>query len=110
MNIMMTTLMLMIMLITTWTIISPTEKENQTMNSPFESGFENFNSSFIPFSSQYFMIALVFLIFDLEIVMTLPMPQSTEKEKTTTMVSAFLVALMILMMKEMKISSTEWMK
>nr|AWV83386.1 NADH dehydrogenase subunit 3 [Yezoterpnosia nigricosta] len=40
--------------------------------SPFECGFDPFDSSRIPFSSHFFMIAVIFLIFDVELVIIMP--------------------------------------
>nr|QBM07996.1 NADH dehydrogenase subunit 3 [Magicicada septendecim] len=42
-------------------------------SSPFECGFDPFESSRIPFSSHFFMIAVIFLIFDVELVIIMPM-------------------------------------
>nr|YP_009488359.1 NADH dehydrogenase subunit 3 [Metasalis populi]AWD31618.1 NADH dehydrogenase subunit 3 [Metasalis populi] len=41
--------------------------------SPFECGFDPKSSSRIPFSTQFFLIGILFLIFDVEMVMVLPM-------------------------------------
>nr|AWV83295.1 NADH dehydrogenase subunit 3 [Meimuna kuroiwae] len=41
--------------------------------SPFECGFDPFDSSRIPFSSHFFMIAVIFLIFDIELVIIMPL-------------------------------------
>jgi NADH-ubiquinone oxidoreductase chain 3 len=49
---------------------------NREELSPYECGFEHHNVSRIPFSLRYFFLTLIFLLFDLEIVLMLFIPYS----------------------------------
>nr|QDO72170.1 NADH dehydrogenase subunit 3 [Gargara sp. 16071360] len=42
-------------------------------SSPFECGFNPISNKRLPFSIHFFMIAIIFLIFDVEIVIIMPM-------------------------------------
>nr|AWV84387.1 NADH dehydrogenase subunit 3 [Platypedia putnami] len=53
-------------------IISKKTVIDREKMSPFECGFDPFSSPRIPFSSHFFLIAVIFLVFDVELVVVMP--------------------------------------
>nr|YP_009492410.1 NADH dehydrogenase subunit 3 [Lygus pratensis]AHN95679.1 NADH dehydrogenase subunit 3 [Lygus rugulipennis]AWI69712.1 NADH dehydrogenase subunit 3 [Lygus pratensis] len=110
MSIMMT-IILSIIMMTLCMLISKKSMMDREKMSPFECGFDPKSSSRVPFSSQFFLVAVLFLIFDIEIVIILPMIITIKTSNmmywfmTSTM---FLVILIIGLYHEWKNGILEW--
>nr|AQP30372.1 NADH dehydrogenase subunit 3 [Microcerotermes sp. I TB-2017] len=93
------------------TLISKKINEDREKSSPFECGFDPKNSARLPFSSRFFLIAVIFMIFDVEIALLLPMPitMTTSNIKSWMIISSvFLLILIIGLYHEWNQGSLEW--
>nr|YP_010735813.1 NADH dehydrogenase subunit 3 [Erianthus versicolor]WEL32788.1 NADH dehydrogenase subunit 3 [Erianthus versicolor] len=82
-------------------------------SSPFECGFDPNSSSRMPFSLRFFMIAVIFLIFDVEIVMILPIPVLIYWSSLKSWIISSSLFIMILIMGcvyEWKVGALQWEK
>nr|YP_009442775.1 NADH dehydrogenase subunit 3 [Myotis albescens]ATO90615.1 NADH dehydrogenase subunit 3 [Myotis albescens] len=75
-------------------------------SSPYECGFDPMGSARLPFSMKFFLVAITFLLFDLEIALLLPLPWASQTDKLTNMLfmSLFLISLLIISL------AYEWMQ
>nr|UGN61361.1 NADH dehydrogenase subunit 3 [Typhlocybinae gen. 1 sp. 1 BY-2021a] len=82
-------------------------------STPFECGFNPMSSKRLPFSTHFFLIAVIFLIFDIEIIIILPMMMTL---KTSMMKMWILTTLMFItiltagLYHEWKNGMLEWTK
>jgi len=84
-----------------------TEKEKW---SQFECGFNTINPPHIPFSFQFFLVAILFLIFDVEIALVLSFPMEPNTTKNTMVVFLFILTLTLGLFYEWQKGKINWSK
>nr|AFO85228.1 NADH dehydrogenase subunit 3 [Prinia atrogularis] len=79
--------------------------------SPYECGFDPLGSARLPFSIRFFLVAILFLLFDLEIALLLPLPWATQLQTPTTTLawsSALILLLTLGLVYEWTQGGLEW--
>nr|ACJ43798.1 NADH dehydrogenase subunit 3 [Laotriton laoensis] len=78
--------------------------------SPYECGFDPVGSARLPFSIRFFLIAILFLLFDLEIALLLPTPWASQMHPVNTLLwsTIILIILTIGLMYEWAQGGLEW--
>lgn len=80
-------------------------------SSPFECGFDPNRSARIPFSLRFFLLAVIFIVFDIEIVLIIPAPiLHLLNNHPSTLYGAltFLLILLVGLLHEWKEGSLNW--
>nr|AOY39701.1 NADH dehydrogenase subunit 3 [Scolytinae sp. BMNH 1040319] len=81
--------------------------------SPFECGFDPKNLARLPFSLQFFLIAIIFVIFDVELTLFLPMINIMKTSNLLTIsanIMFFLILLLLGLFHEQSQGALNWMK
>ena len=92
-------------------ILSTKSNYDREKTSPFECGFDPKNNARIPFSLRFFILAIIFIVFDIEIVLLIPLPIldiiiNTIKAEFIRIL--FLVILLVGLFHEWKEGSLDW--
>nr|AET51420.1 NADH dehydrogenase subunit 3 [Sphecotheres viridis] len=79
--------------------------------SPYECGFDPLGSARLPFSIRFFLVAILFLLFDLEIALLLPLPWAIQLQTpmmTLTWASVLILLLTLGLIYEWIQGGLEW--
>nr|YP_009559301.1 NADH dehydrogenase subunit 3 [Euphausia superba]ACH78210.1 NADH dehydrogenase subunit 3 [Euphausia superba]AEX54932.1 NADH dehydrogenase subunit 3 [Euphausia superba]AEX54981.1 NADH dehydrogenase subunit 3 [Euphausia superba]AOW69003.1 NADH dehydrogenase subunit 3 [Euphausia superba]BAD16766.1 NADH dehydrogenase subunit 3 [Euphausia superba] len=87
-----------ILVMTIASILSKKTISDREKNSPFECGFDPKGSARLPFSLRFFLIAVIFLIFDVEITLLLPLASIIEVSNIQSWVTTGIVFLLVLLL------------
>ena len=80
-------------------------------SSPFECGFDPNHTARIPFSIRFFLLAIIFIVFDIEIVLLIPIPILSNITNTSAIISGrllFLIILILGLLHEWNEGSLDW--
>nr|YP_009045691.1 NADH dehydrogenase subunit 3 [Leptobrachium boringii]AIC83174.1 NADH dehydrogenase subunit 3 [Leptobrachium boringii] len=89
----------------------PSMNPNSEKLSPYECGFDPFGSARLPFSMRFFLVAILFLLFDLEIALLLPAPWAMHLPSSSSTIiwaSSILILLTLGLMYEWFQGGLEW--
>nr|YP_009512916.1 NADH dehydrogenase subunit 3 [Ambystoma talpoideum]AXK15324.1 NADH dehydrogenase subunit 3 [Ambystoma talpoideum] len=87
-----TTLSTLLILIGFWIPLMNPDTEKL---SPYECGFDPLGSARLPFSIRFFLVAILFLLFDLEIALLLPTPWAMQLNSTNTLMLSTLILFLL---------------
>uniref|UniRef100_A7Y509 NADH-ubiquinone oxidoreductase chain 3 n=1 Tax=Leptasthenura aegithaloides TaxID=463166 RepID=A7Y509_9FURN len=103
-----TTLSIILTMLNFW--LAQTYPDSEKL-SPYECGFDPLGTARLPFSIRFFLVAILFLLFDLEIALLLPLPWATQLQSplsTLTWTSTIILLLTLGLVYEWAQGGLEW--
>nr|YP_008593225.1 NADH dehydrogenase subunit 3 [Sepia latimanus]QIC20342.1 NADH dehydrogenase subunit 3 [Sepia latimanus]BAN81952.1 NADH dehydrogenase subunit 3 [Sepia latimanus] len=94
-------------------LINKRSTSDREKNSPFECGFDPSIYTRTPFSIRFFLLTVIFLIFDVEIILLIPLVMNIMNSNTHWPLSCsmmFLIILLLGLYHEWNQGSLNWMK
>lgn len=90
-------------------ILGNKAKKDREKISPYECGFDPFGGSRIPFSFRFYLLRILFVIFDVEIVLLLPFINSQPRPIINFIILfLFLIILLVGLLHEWREGTLEW--
>nr|YP_009918935.1 NADH dehydrogenase subunit 3 [Praia tianmunica]QMJ96287.1 NADH dehydrogenase subunit 3 [Praia tianmunica] len=106
------TFLLSTIIMTIASILSKKSLYDREKNSPFECGFDPLGTTRMSFSIRFFLIAVIFLIFDVEITLMLPIvfTSSISNIKLWILTSSYFIFILIIgTLYEWKFGALNWL-
>nr|AOY39844.1 NADH dehydrogenase subunit 3 [Tomicus piniperda] len=110
---MMITLFISMIMVIMLNLVSKKTFNDREKNSPFECGFDPKNLARLPFSLHFFLIAIIFIIFDVELTLLLPVILITKISNfmiLSSTLSFFILILLYGLLHEAKQGALNWTK
>nr|YP_009947900.1 NADH dehydrogenase subunit 3 [Aclees cribratus]QOH97068.1 NADH dehydrogenase subunit 3 [Aclees cribratus] len=106
-------ILILLILLVILNLCSKKTFSDREKNSPFECGFDPKNLARLPFSLQFFLIAVIFVIFDVELTLLLPTIMITKISKLFNISITMYIFILILifgLFHEQNQGSLNWVK
>nr|YP_010180287.1 NADH dehydrogenase subunit 3 [Haemadipsa crenata]QVD39090.1 NADH dehydrogenase subunit 3 [Haemadipsa crenata] len=87
------------------------ELKNRHKLLAFECGFDSFFNARVPFSTRFFLLAVIFIVFDIEIVLLFPIPMLNILNNVNLVIILMIFFLLLFgLLHEWNEGAIDWMK